>query len=115
MASLLLPPRAGLARVCGFKPDISPPRSCDSQPKISKTTPCEVAGSRRHRCALGKYLTRRANQRHCFIIAQSVKRPWPRNGALFGAVLSENSYPQLKLHWHAAASDRLRVAEPPRF
>src|SRR6266481_6272872 len=74
MASLLLPPRAGLARVCGFKPDISPPRSCDSQPKISKTTPCEVAGSRRHRCALGKYLTRRANQRHSLIIAQSVKR-----------------------------------------
>jgi len=35
--------------------------------------------------ALGQYLTRRANQRHCFIIAQSVKRPWPRNGALFGA------------------------------
>jgi hypothetical protein len=28
-------------------------------------------------------LTRRANQRHSFIIAQSVKRPWARNGAPF--------------------------------
>src|SRR6267143_6994340 len=27
--------------------------------------------------ALGQYLTRRANQWHSFIIAQSVKRPWP--------------------------------------
>src|SRR5258708_38558680 len=45
-----------------------------SQPKISKTTPCKVAGSRRHGCALGKYLTRRANQGHYFIIAQTVKR-----------------------------------------
>ena len=64
---------------------------------------------------MSRYLTRRANQRHCFIIAQSVKRPWPRNGALFSAILGENSYSQLKLHWLAAASDRLRVAEPPRF
>src|SRR5882757_10927310 len=31
--------------------------------------------------ALGQYLTRRANQWHSFIIAQSVKRPWPRNSA----------------------------------
>ena len=62
---------------------LSPPRSCGSQPKISKTTPCKVAASRRHGCALGKYLTRRANQRHSFIIARSVKRPWPRNSALF--------------------------------
>jgi len=44
-----------------------------------------------------KYLTRRANQRHSFIIAQSVKRPWPRNSALFGAVLGENSYPQFEV------------------
>ena len=96
----------------GFKQHVSPPRSCGSQPKISKTTPCKVAGSRRHGCALGKYLTRRANQRHSFIIAQSVKRPWPRNSAVFSAILGENSYPQLKLHWLAAASDHLRVAEP---
>jgi hypothetical protein len=27
-------------------------------------------------------------------------------------MLGENPYPQLKLHWLAAASDRLRVAEP---
>src|SRR5712675_3725992 len=60
----------------GHQPGLphSPPRSCGSQPKISKTTPCKVAGGRRHGCALGKYLTRRANQRHSFIIAQSVKR-----------------------------------------
>src|SRR5712691_10794338 len=77
----------------------SPPHSHGSQPKISKTTPCKVAGSRRHGCALGKYLTRRANQGHSFTIAQSVKRPWPSNSALFGAILGENSYPQLKLHW----------------
>ena len=56
-------------------PDVNRfPRGDGSQPKISKTTPCKVAGSRRHGCALGKYLTRRANQRHSFIIAQSVKR-----------------------------------------
>jgi hypothetical protein len=60
-------------------------------------------------------LTRRANQRHSFIIAQSVKRPWARNGAPFGVILGENPYPRLKLQWLAAASDRLRVAEPPRF
>jgi len=44
-------------------------------------------------------LTRRANQGHSFIIAQSVKRPWPGNSALFGAISGENSYPQLKLRW----------------
>src|SRR5882757_6703208 len=49
--------------------------------------------------ALGQYLTRRANQWHSFIIAQSVKRPWPGHSALFGAILGENSYPQLKLQW----------------
>jgi hypothetical protein len=96
------------------------PRRCGSQPKISKTTPCKVAGGRRQD-ALGQYLTPRANQRHSFIIAQSVKRPWARNGAPFGVILGENPYPRLKLHWLvklqwlAAASDRLRVAEPPRF
>jgi hypothetical protein len=82
--------------VCGFRQDISPPRSCGSPPKISKTIPCKVAGSRRHGCALGEYLTRRANQRHSFSIAQSVKRPWPSDSALFSAILGENSYPQLK-------------------
>src|SRR5260370_20512602 len=79
-------------------PDVNRfPRGDGSQPKISKTTPCKVAGSRRHGCALGKYLTRRANHGHSFIIAQSVKRPWPSNSALFGAILGENSYPQLYL------------------
>ena len=44
-------------------------------------------------------MTRRANQRYSFIIAQSVRRPWSRNGALFGVILGENPYPRLKLHW----------------
>src|SRR6266403_3198908 len=48
-------------------------RPVGSQPKISKTTPRKVAGG-----ALGQYLTRRANQRHSFMIAQSVKRRWER-------------------------------------
>jgi hypothetical protein len=52
---------------------------------------------------MGQRLTRRANQRHAFIIAQSIKRPWAYNGAL------------LKLQWLAAASDCLHVAEPPHF
>jgi hypothetical protein len=66
-----------------------------AQPKISKTTPCKVAGSRRHGCALGKYLTRRANQWHCFIIGQSVKRPWPGNSALFGAISGRKFLPTI--------------------
>jgi hypothetical protein len=40
----------GLARVCGFKQDSrSHAASLRSQPKISKTTPCKVAGGRRQR------------------------------------------------------------------
>src|SRR5437764_11722191 len=62
--------------------------------------------------ALRGYLTRRANQRHSFIIAQSVKTPRARNSALSGVILGEEPYPQSNLHWLAAASDRLRVAEP---
>src|SRR6266404_5203652 len=64
--------------------------------------------------ALRGYLTRRANQRHSFIIPQSVKIPRARNSALSGVILGENPYPQSNLHWLAAASGRLRVAEPPR-
>ena len=48
--------------------------------KISKTTPCKVAGDRLHGCferSRKNILTRRANQRHCCIIAQFMKRPWP--------------------------------------
>ena len=61
--------------MCGFEQDSrNRPHRCGSQPKISKTTPCKVAGARRQG-RLGQFLTRRANQRHCFIIAQSVKRP----------------------------------------
>ena len=44
-------------------------------------------------------MTRRANQRHSFIIAQSVRRPWARHGAPFGVTLGENSYPRLESHW----------------
>ncbi len=42
-----------------------------------------MQGSRQSpaRMLWAKYLTRRANQRHSFIIAQSVKRPWPRNNS----------------------------------
>src|SRR5882672_5771330 len=58
--------------------------------------------------ALGQYLTRRANQRHSFIIAQSVKRPWARNGAPFGVMLGENPYPRLKLQWLTAARHPLQ-------
>src|SRR5438105_14028491 len=40
--------REGLAGVCGFRQDLAAtPRRCGSQPKISKTTPCKVAGGRR--------------------------------------------------------------------
>src|SRR6267154_6023543 len=49
--------------------------------------------------ALGQYLTCRANRRHSFLIAQSAKRPWARNGAPFGVMLGENPYPRLKLQW----------------
>jgi hypothetical protein len=109
------------------------PRRCGSQPKISKTTPCKVAGGRWQGRFGVQYLTRRANQRHSFIVAQSVKRPWARDGAPFGVVLGENPHPRLKLHllvklrwlvklqwllklqWSAAARDRPRIAEPPRL
>ena len=70
---------------------------------------------------MGQYLTRRANQRHCFIIAQSVRRPWARNGAPFGAILGEKSLPTIEVAlarevaMARRSSDRLRVAEPPRF
>ena len=39
-----------------------------------------MQGSRQSpaRTRFGQYLTRRANQRHSFIIAQSVRHPWPR-------------------------------------
>jgi len=57
-------------------------------------------------------LTRRANQRHSFIIPQPCKSPSPRNSGLVGAIAAENPYPQLKLHRLAAANDRVRVAEP---
>src|SRR6266487_6477881 len=45
--------------------------------------------------ALGQYLTRRANQGHSFIIAQSVKRPWSYDSAP-RSDFGETPYPQLK-------------------
>jgi hypothetical protein len=57
-------------------------------------------------------LTRRANQRHSFIIPQSCKRPSPAIAGCFGAIAAQNPHPQLKLHRLAAANDRLRVTEP---
>jgi hypothetical protein len=92
---------------------VSQPRRAGSQTKISKTTPCNV-GRRRHGCS-EQHLTCRANQRHFFIVAQSVKR---RLGAQWRAVrcdFGRKSYPRLKLHWPvklqwlAAARDRLPV------
>ncbi|MEH2611277.1 hypothetical protein [Bradyrhizobium sp. AZCC 1693] len=44
--------------------------------KISKTTPCKVAGDRRRS---NSNLTRRANQGHFSIIPKSCTRPSPRN------------------------------------
>src|SRR6266567_4329756 len=60
-----------------------------------------------------KYLTRRANQWHQSIIAQSVRRPWALpNDRRFGA-MTRKTFRQLKLHRLAAASDRRRVTERP--
>jgi hypothetical protein len=75
----------GVDEAGGFRQPVSPLRSCGSQSKISKTTPCKVAGRRQHGCALGNYLTRRANHRHSSIIAQSVKRTRARNGVRLSA------------------------------
>jgi hypothetical protein len=44
--------------------------SPDRLPKISKTTPCTVAGGGRNRRVWAENLTRRANQRHKFIIPE---------------------------------------------
>ncbi len=78
--------KASLACAASSRILAATPRRHGPQPKISKTTPCKVAGGRRQGRFGGQYLTRRANQRHSFIIAQSVKRAWSRNGALFGVI-----------------------------
>jgi len=73
--------------VCGFKQDFRslaaslwlPIKNIENNPMQSSMA---VAG----KDALGQYLTRRANQRHSFIIAQSIKRPRACNGALFGVI-----------------------------
>src|SRR6267154_2465259 len=41
-----------------------------------------MQGSRQSPAWMKNNLTRRANQRHSCIIAQSAKRPWPRNSAV---------------------------------
>ena len=70
--------------------------------KISKTTPCKVAGGRWLGClerSRENILTRRANQRHYSIIAQFARRPWPCPTTGSSARLqAKNPYPQLKLH-----------------
>jgi hypothetical protein len=45
------------------------------RPKISKTSPCKVAGGHRIRRLEPKLLTRRANQQHNLIITKSARRP----------------------------------------
>ncbi len=55
------------------------------QVKISKTTRCTVSGRRRDGCFTPQNdLTRRANQRHSFIITQFYDRPPPLPNGLFG-------------------------------
>jgi hypothetical protein len=54
--------------------------------KISKTTPCKVAGGMN---ATKNNLTRRANQRHFFIIPQPCKFPSPRNSGRVGAIAAQ--------------------------
>ena len=71
-----------------------------------------MQSSRRPPASAKNNLTRRANQRHSFIIPKSCKRPSPRNSGRVGDDCGSNPHPQLKLHRIAAASDRLRVAEP---
>jgi hypothetical protein len=77
--------------------------------KISKTTPCKVAGSRHG--YLESKLTRRANQRHFFTIPQSLKRPSLCNNAARRLIAAQNLTPPWKLHRLTAADDRLRVAK----
>jgi hypothetical protein len=67
---------------------------------------------RRHGCFTREnILTRRANQRHYFTIAQFLKPPMALPNGLFGAMAGKKSR-QLKLHRLATANDRLRVAVP---
>jgi len=63
--------KASLACAASSRILAATPRRFGSQPKISKTTPCKVAAVA-GKDALGQYLTRRANQWHSFIIAQSM-------------------------------------------
>ncbi len=103
------------------------PRRCSSQPKISKTTPCKVAGGRRQG-RFGPILDTSGKSMALLHHRTIRKRSLARNGAPFGVILGENPYPRLenpyprlkvyrlvKLQWLAAASDRLRVAKPLRF
>jgi hypothetical protein len=54
--------------------------------KMSKTTPCKVAGGMN---ATKNNLTRRANQRHFFIIPQPCKFPSPRHSGRVGAIAAQ--------------------------
>jgi hypothetical protein len=56
-------------------------------------------------------LTRRANQRHSFIIPQSCKSASPRNSGRVGTVAAQIRNP-IEIAGITAANDRLRVTEP---
>jgi len=71
--------------------------------KISKTTPCKVAGGRRRS---NSNLTRRANQRHSFIIPQSCKHPSSRNSGRVGCDCGRKSSPTIDIA-PARRSERL--------
>ena len=73
--------QAGFSQPC--RAAVAPGQQYRKQPHAKQPA---VAG----KDGLGPYLTRRANQRHSFIIAKSVNRPWARNGAPFGVMLGEN-------------------------
>ena len=94
--------------------------------KISKTTPCKVAGARRQG-RFGPILDTSGKSaallHHRTIRQTPVGAPWRAVRCDVG----RKSLPRLKLHWlvklqwllklqwPAAARDRLRIAEPPRF
>jgi hypothetical protein len=56
-------------------------------------------------------LTRRANQRHFFIIPQPFKSPSPRNSGRVGTIAAQ-ILTTIEIAGITAANDRLRVAEP---
>ena len=110
--------RQRILRAAGMAPaaksgtgSINRPGTKVHAPKISKTTPCKVAGGGRHSRSK---LTRRANQRHSFIIPQSCKRPSrPAIAGASVAIAAEKSSPATETApARRRPNDRLRVTEP---